>query len=127
MVDFKLFKDTLDEIKAAQDFRREVRQAINNLDKKNIKNLNIDFMGEDTIMIAHESRVINLLALLFTNNEDDEIANAIEETLEWYIYDTEWGTSHAIVCYSDGTIVEINTLEKLYEDIMRTFKILNKT
>lgn len=121
MIEYEYFESVLTELKAASDFKNDVRDAITKLRKKNIRNLPIDFMGEETIIIAHDCLVVNLLAKLFAG-DDKRLEDVIDEIIGWYIWDTEWGTDegHNEVEYPDKTKKRIVTFKDCYDDVIYT-------
>lgn len=119
MITFEYFNEIMTDLKAAQDFQNEVYEAVENLRKKNLKYLCTDFMGEDVLMIAHDERVLQLMSKLFADG-DSSLADAINEILCWYCWDTNWGTENNEVEYPDGTKKNIVTFQDCYDDIIYT-------
>ena len=78
-------------------------------------------MGEETIIIAHDCLVVNLLAKLFAG-DDKRLEDVIDEIIGWYIWDTEWGTDEGNneVEYPDKTKKRIVTFKDCYDDVIYT-------
>ena len=119
MITYEYFNEVMTDLKAAQDFQNEVYGAIEHLRKKNLRYLCTDFMGEEVIMIAHDERVLQLMSKLFADG-DNSLADAINEILNWYCWDTNWGTENNEVEYPDGTKKNIVTFQDVYDDIICT-------
>lgn len=117
MISYEYFEQVMTELKAAEDFENEVAQAIENLRKKKVKHLPTDFMGEQTLIIAHAELVIELMAKLFAKG-DEKLEEIIVEIISWYIWDTDWGKENTEVEYPDGTKKNIVTFKDCYDDVI---------
>lgn len=117
MISYEYFEQVMTELKAAEDFENEVAQAIENLRKKKVKHLPTDFMGEQTLIIAHAELVIELMAKLFAKG-DEKLEEMIVEIISWYIWDTDWGKENTEVEYPDGTKKNIVTFKDCYDDVI---------
>ena len=119
MITYDYFEQLMTEIKASNDFKNEVYQAIEHLRKKKLRYLCTDFMGEDVLMVAHDERVLQLMSKLFAEG-DESLADVINENLSWYCWDTDWGKENTEVEYPNGTKKNIVTFKDLYDDIICT-------
>ena len=117
MISYEYFVQIMTELKAAEDFENEVAQAIENLRKKKVKHLPTDFMGEQSLIIAHAELVIELMAKLFAKG-DEKLEEMIVEIISWYIWDTDWGKENTEVEYPDGTKKNIVTFKDCYDDVI---------
>ena len=95
------------------EFRDNVYDLIHNL-----KYIDTDFMGADSIILPADSLIISLIARLLTVNNTNKFKD-IKETIEWWLYDTECGKNedYITVTYQDGTEKAIKTPDDLWEDI----------
>ena len=91
-------------LQSADNLQNEVSKLMRTA-KENIEN---DFMNGASLMICHEGIVIELLEEIMEDNYD---------TISWWIYDTEYGTSEPNIY--DGKTGELthclDTPEKLYD------------
>ena len=117
MISYEYFVQIMTELKAAEDFENEVAQAIENLRKKKVKHLPTDFMGEQSLIIAHAELVIELMAKLFAKG-NEKLEEMIVEIISWYIWDTDWGKENTEVEYPDGTKKNIVTFKDCYDDVI---------
>ena len=84
----------------------DLQEKINKLFEDNIDNKEMDFMNAGSICIGHETVVVKLLEEMFNS-----------DMISYWMYDLDYGRKYidGYVQDSEGNIIDISTLDKLYD------------
>lgn len=95
----------------------KLQDSIDDLFKNYIDNRERDFCNAGSICIMLETPLIKVLETMFTPDD----AEAVDDTISWWIYETEFGKCFEIgnIVESDGTMPDLSTAEKLYDYLVR--------
>ena len=103
------FVAIINRLKEATDLQRNVDKLFRDA-RDNIEN---DFMNAASLMISHESTVVELLKKLMKDEYDN---------ISWWIYDTDYGREGAkIYSAEDENVVleDLKTPELLYDYLVK--------
>ena len=119
MIAKEKFVSILEELREIDDFKNRVNEEI-----RRLKSIDTDFLDSDIFCINHQDGIIDLLPECF-GTLDDKIKKDIKDTIEWWIFDCEYGRNkkYTTVTYEDGNKYVIDTSDKLYDDIIKCFDI----
>lgn len=91
----------------------DLQNRIDELFKDNIENRESDFMNAGSICIGHETIVIELLEVMFNDNN----------TISWWIYECNYGRDFRLGNLEDnGVQIDLSTPEKLYDYLFENLK-----
>lgn len=111
MISKKEFVDIINRLKEVNDFVDNTNDNARKLHDVIVS----DFFNASSLMISHETIVVQLLKNIFNLQDDD--------TLTWWLYEKDYGRKFKI---GDFTIDEVNidltTTEKLYDYLVEVWK-----
>lgn len=97
------FVKIINRLKAANDLQNKIQDLMYEADD----NIDRDFMNAASLMINHESIVVDLLQVIMNDKDDD---------IPYFIYEIDYGRDYTPGCYTlYGENVDISTAEKLYD------------
>lgn len=103
------FVSIINRLKEADELQRKVNELFRNA-RDNIEN---DFMNGASLMISHESTVVDILKILMKDEYDN---------ISWWIYDTDYGREGAKIYSSEDENVvleDLKTPELLYDYLVK--------
>lgn len=111
MISKKEFVDIINRLKEVNDFVDNTNDNARKLHDVIVS----DFFNASSLMISHETIVVQLLKNIFNLQDDD--------TLTWWLYEKDYGRKFKI---GDFTIDEVNidltTTEKLYDYLVEVWE-----
>lgn len=111
MISKKEFVDIINKLKEVNDFVDNTNDNARKLHDAIVS----DFFNASSLMISHETIVVQLLKNIFNLQDDD--------TLTWWLYEKDYGRKFKI---GDFTIDEVNidltTTEKLYDYLVEVWE-----
>lgn len=111
-MDRDIFIKTINTLIELFKFRGDMHDLI-----RNLKCVDTDFIGEDSVILPAESLIIELISLAITHKK--EKAAYVEELIGWWLFDCELGTERTVVTYGDGSTLDVNSPEMLWEFIQQ--------
>jgi len=97
------FVEIMDLLKEARDIQDQINDIFSNAHN----NIIHDFCNAGSLSISHEYIVINLLSVMF-NNEND---------ISYFVYELDYGKNYkpGMITEANGDIVDLSCADKLYD------------
>lgn len=109
MINEKEFVSIINKLKSVNDFVDETNCKAKKLNDSIIS----DFFNASSLMISHESIVVDLLKDIFGLKEGDDV-------LSWWLYELDYGRKFKLGDLTEnGTAINLTTAEKLYKYLTR--------
>lgn len=107
MISKQKFIEIINKLKTVNDFVYETNQKARQLKETIIS----DFFDADSLIISHETIVIELLENIFNDGN----------ILSWWIYDLDYGRKYKDGCITEenGDFIDLSTAEKLYDYLIK--------
>lgn len=111
MISKKEFVDIINRLKEVNDFVDNTNDNARKLHDVIVS----DFFNASSLMISHETIVVQLLKNIFNLQDDD--------TLTWWLYEKDYGRKFKMGDFTiDKVNIDLTTTEKLYDYLVEVWK-----